>query len=146
MVDALGRIIALNVIDSTTVKDALEKLKVILNINKKGSYVSILTSMNYARFALLTLKGYGKKVLGPAFEAFESTYEDAAEKVTKVKDEYDVKSLESFVDPDSLRRFIATGVVETEELQKMLPPKFLDGSPQRIEHESNDGSADVKTS
>lgn len=126
LVDALGRIIALDVIDSSAVKDALQKLKAVLASNRKGSQGAIFATMNYVELVQRIISGYANKIGGPAFEAFDETYTEAKQKVEEVNLEYRRKSLDRLVDEKALKRFIASGVVETEELLGALPAGLLD--------------------
>ncbi len=126
LVDALGRIIALDVVDSSAVKDALQKLKAVLASNRSGSQGAIFATMNYVELVRKIISGYAKKIGGPAFEAFDETYTEAKQKVEEVNLEYRRISLERLVDGQALKRFIASGVVETEDLLGALPAGLLD--------------------
>lgn len=126
MVEALGRIVALDVIDSVTVSEAIAKLRAILKSNRKGSQAAIFATMNYADLVLRIVKGYASKIGGPAVKAFEDTYQDAKSKVEKVNQEFRRKGIEKLVDPQAIKRFIASGVVETAELRRSLPAGFLE--------------------
>ncbi len=127
MIDAVGRIIALNVIDSSFVKSALNRLQATLHSNRKGSQGAIFATMDYGKLILQVLRGYGKKALGPAFEAFDKAYCEAKDAVEQADQDYRKATLEALVDPDDLRRYIASGVVDTSALQQTLPPALLEG-------------------
>lgn len=126
MIDSIGRIISLNVIDSSAVKDSLGKLRAVLESNRKGSQGAIFATMDYGNFVRLMLKGYGKKFFGPAFEAFDKTYGEAKTKVKQVDLEYRRVALEKLVDKYSLLRFIQSGVVDTVELTSSVPAGFIE--------------------
>jgi len=130
MIDAVGRIIALNVIDSSFVKSALDRLQATLHSNRKGSQGAIFATMDYGNLIRQILRGYGKKLLGPAFEAFDKAYSEAQEAVEQANQDYRKATLDAMVDPDDLRRYIASGVVATTGLQEAIPPGLLTGPTQ----------------
>ena len=74
LIDSIAAIIALDVIESKTVLDALAKLKATLALNRKGSQLAILTTIDYVGFVVGTLKGYGEKIGGPAIKSFNEQY------------------------------------------------------------------------
>lgn len=116
MVDLLGKIIALDVIESRTVSSALEKLRVTLKSNRKGSQGAIFASMNYTKLVWLILKGYGSTLIGPVFDALEETYKEAEEKVELVNQEFRAQSLVPLIDEKGMRRLCNDGWLKSEDV------------------------------
>jgi hypothetical protein len=126
LVSRLEEIIAADLIDSRIVQDSLERMKVLLRRNRKGSLASILVSIHYSRFALKTFGGVlsANKYLKPMIDAFKEEFAIAESKVRDaqelLKRESVVKltnqsRLSDFLDQNYVRRDTIAGFIEWDE-------------------------------
>lgn len=125
LVDQIGLIIATDLVESRTVSDALERLRVILKSNRKGSQAAIFASMNYAKFFRKTFKGYLEKLGGPAIKAFNEAYDEAKEAVEKVDDEYRKKAMANVLDARFAERIAKLSNEQEVVVEEWLPAGYL---------------------
>ncbi len=83
LVELLEQIIALDLVESRTVQDALDRLRSLLRRNRRGSLASILVTFHYGNFFLKGFEGALSTVpqLKPIVEAFKKEFKIAEDKV-----------------------------------------------------------------
>ncbi|TWU43316.1 hypothetical protein Q31b_23540 [Novipirellula aureliae] len=83
LVSKIEAIIALDVIDSRVVQEALERLKAMLKRSRHGSFTAVVMSIHYGKFIASAFRKTLAKLplVGPAFAAFDEAVLDAANRV-----------------------------------------------------------------
>lgn len=124
LVKRLEELIVADVIDNRTVHEAITRLNALFRKSKRGTFATVMMTMNYGRFFLNSFGGILKanKYAKPIVENFEKEFNEAAETVQRAEEATKREMVAKLTNQARLELFLESHPELRSTVSAYLPP------------------------